>query len=200
MAHFEKLLFCSQGTFKWFLHADGEGITFGLTTNLLCGMHLWHLNAGSSDTPVALVNNVFLLGLDLQESYKRRKHRLKNTADIDILVTSTNSDRKIMQSITITCRPPLRITKWNQFSQFRWTSSKVIPIKKIEASHTLMLSQWFKRGSNWRTNNPAYPFLQLIQQFLVATRSTNSDMTTTFYTWSYGRFIEIEQTQEKEMS
>ena len=131
MAHFEKLLFCSQGTFKWFLHADGEGITFGLTTNLLCGMHLWHLNAGSSDTPVALVNNVFLLGLDLQESYKRQKHRLKNTADIDILVTSTNSDRKIMQSITITCRPPLRITKWNQFSQFRWTSSKVIPIKRL---------------------------------------------------------------------
>ena len=159
MAHFEKLLFCSQGTFKWFLHADGEGITFGLTTNLLCGMHLWHLNAGSSDNPVALVNNVFLLGLDLQKSYKRRKHRLKNTADIDILVTSTNSDRKIMQSITITCRPPLRITKRNQFSQFRWTSSKVIPIKKIEASHILMLSQWFKRGSNWRTDNPAYPFL-----------------------------------------
>ena len=41
----------------------------------------------------------------------------KETADIDILVTSRNGDRKIMQSIRITSRPPLRKRKWNQFSQ-----------------------------------------------------------------------------------
>ena len=43
----------------------------------------------------------------------------KETVDIDILVTSRNGDRKIMQSIRITSRPPSRIRKWNQFNQFR---------------------------------------------------------------------------------
>ena len=43
----------------------------------------------------------------------------KETADIDIFVTYRNGDRKIMQSIRIKSRPPSRIRKWNQFSQFR---------------------------------------------------------------------------------
>ena len=38
---------------------------------------------------------------------------------IDILVTSRNGDRKIMQSIRITCTPPSRKRKCNQLSQFR---------------------------------------------------------------------------------
>ena len=42
----------------------------------------------------------------------------KETFDIDILVTSRNGDRKIMQSIRITSRPPSRKTKWNQPCQF----------------------------------------------------------------------------------
>ena len=42
----------------------------------------------------------------------------KETVDIDILVTSRNGDRKIMQSIRITSRPPSRKKKWNQLSQF----------------------------------------------------------------------------------
>ena len=37
----------------------------------------------------------------------------KQTVDIDILVTSGNSDRKIMQSIRITSGPPSRERKWN---------------------------------------------------------------------------------------
>ena len=45
-------------------------------------------------------------------------HARKETVDIDILVTSGNSDRKIMQSIRITSRSVLRIRKWNQFRQF----------------------------------------------------------------------------------
>ena len=40
----------------------------------------------------------------------------KETVDIDILVTSWNGDRKIMQSIRTTSRSPLRIRKWNQLS------------------------------------------------------------------------------------
>ena len=42
----------------------------------------------------------------------------KESVDIDILVTSKNGDSKIMQSIRITSRPPLRKMKWNQLSQF----------------------------------------------------------------------------------
>ena len=42
----------------------------------------------------------------------------KETVDVDILVTSRNGDRKIMQSIRITSRPPSRKGKWNQLSQF----------------------------------------------------------------------------------
>ena len=42
----------------------------------------------------------------------------KEAVDIDILVTSRNGDRKIMQSIRITSRPTSRKRKWNHFSQF----------------------------------------------------------------------------------
>ena len=38
---------------------------------------------------------------------------------IDILVTSRNGERKIIQSIRITIRPASRIRKQNQLSQFR---------------------------------------------------------------------------------
>ena len=37
----------------------------------------------------------------------------KETVGIDILVTSRNGDRKIIQSIRITSRPPSRKRKWN---------------------------------------------------------------------------------------
>ena len=43
----------------------------------------------------------------------------KETVDIDILVTSRNGDRRIMQSIRITSTPLLEIKKWNQLSQLR---------------------------------------------------------------------------------
>ena len=42
----------------------------------------------------------------------------KETVDIDILVTSRNGDRKIMQSIRITSRTPSRKRKQNQLSHF----------------------------------------------------------------------------------
>ena len=43
----------------------------------------------------------------------------KEAVDINILIKFSNGDRKIMQSIRITSRPPWRIRKWNQLSQFR---------------------------------------------------------------------------------
>ena len=45
-------------------------------------------------------------------------HTRKETVDIDILVTSRNVDRKIMQSIRIMSRCPSRKRKLNQLSQF----------------------------------------------------------------------------------
>ena len=57
-------------------------------------------------------------------------HAMKETVDIDILVTSRNGDRKIMQSIRITSRPSSRKRKWNQLSWFLRTSTKVIPTEK----------------------------------------------------------------------
>ena len=47
----------------------------------------------------------------------------KKLIDIDILVTSRNGYIKIMQSIRVTSRPPLRIRKWNPFS----SSDKDLP-------------------------------------------------------------------------
>ena len=55
----------------------------------------------------------------------------KENVDIDILVTSRNGDRKIMQSIRITSRPPLRKRKWSQLTQFWRIFTKVIPTEKI---------------------------------------------------------------------
>ena len=49
--------------------------------------------------------------------YKRRipefSRARKKAADVDILVTSRNGDRQIMQSIRITSRAPSRKRKWN---------------------------------------------------------------------------------------
>ena len=42
-----------------------------------------------------------------------------------------------MQSIRIISSPPLRIRKWNQLSQFRWTSTKVVPTEKTQAGYIL---------------------------------------------------------------
>ena len=43
----------------------------------------------------------------------------KEAVDTDILVTSRNGERKIMQYIRITSRPTSRIKKLNQLSQLR---------------------------------------------------------------------------------
>ena len=54
----------------------------------------------------------------------------KETVDIDILVTSRNDGRNIMQSIRVTSRPLSRKRKWNNLNQFWRISTKVIPIEK----------------------------------------------------------------------
>ena len=51
------------------------------------------------------------------------------TINIEIFIKSRNGDRKIMQPIKIT-RSSTIIKNRNQSSQFKSTSSKIIPIKK----------------------------------------------------------------------
>ena len=72
----------------------------------------------------------FMLTLRLNAIYiigQRKAFYRQRTAEsscvrkrtVGILVTSKNGDRKIMQSMRIMRRPPSRIRKWNQLSQFR---------------------------------------------------------------------------------
>ena len=51
----------------------------------------------------------------------------KKTVDIGILVTSRNSDRKIMQSIRITSIPPSRTRKWNVYSSLENKEGRPTP-------------------------------------------------------------------------
>ena len=60
------------------------------------------VNSGLKATQIIVQRKAF---------YRQRipefSHARKGTVDIDILVTSRNGDRKMMQSIRITSRPPL---------------------------------------------------------------------------------------------
>ena len=73
---------------------------------------------------------------------------VKETVDIDILVTYRNDYRKIMQFIRIISRPPSTIRKWNQLIQFRWTSTKLyLKLATFE--------QWAKGSREAATEVPA---------------------------------------------
>ena len=57
--------------------------------------------------------------------YKRVENLLKGPVDIDILVTSRNGDRKIVQSIRIASRLPSRIRK----------NKEVKPVEPVQNKH-----------------------------------------------------------------
>ena len=96
----------------------------------------------------------------------------------------TVGDRKTTQSIGIASKPPLRIRKWNQLSQFRWTFTKVIPTKKLKLD---TFRQWAK-GSKAEVSKVS----TVLHIYFLGTRSTSPDITTVFHAWLYGRFIEIQ--------
>ena len=54
----------------------------------------------------------------------------RESVDIDVLITSRNGDGKLLQQIRISSGPSTRMRKWNQLSQFRLTSTKVILTEK----------------------------------------------------------------------
>ena len=81
----------------------------------------------------------------------------KETVDIDILVTSSNGDRKIMQSIRITSRSLSRIRKWNQLKPIQMN---------IYQSNTygkdlgwLLFVDEPRIQQRQQGNSPVYPFL-----------------------------------------
>lgn len=59
-----------------------------------------------------------------------------------------------MQSISIISGAPLRIQKQTQFSQFRLTSNKVVPMEKNYTGCILTMSQKFKKGTKGRNSSP----------------------------------------------
>ena len=71
------------------------------------------VNSGLKDTKIISQREAFY-----RQRISEFSHARKETVDIDILVTSRNGDRKIMQSIRITSRPRLRKRKLNKLSQF----------------------------------------------------------------------------------
>ena len=72
----------------------------------------------------------------------------KETVDIDILVTSRNGDRKVMQSIRTMGRPPTRKRKWNQLSQHLNQLSQ--PVEVTTVFHTLAYGRFIEIYSNRR--------------------------------------------------
>ena len=104
----------------------------------------------------------------------------KETVSIDILLPSRNGDRKIMQSIRLMKRPPSRIRKRNKLSQFKWASTKVIPIERTQAGYILMMNQGLREAAS---GGPTVLHIQFcsFEHFQVASRSTRQDMTPLFY-------------------
>ena len=84
----------------------------------------------------------------IQESRRARKE----TVDIEILLTYRNGNRKMVLSIRITSKSAKRRSKWKQFIQFRWASTKVIPIEKTQVDDISTMSQGFIRSCMRRTN------------------------------------------------
>ena len=98
--------------------------------------------------------------------------------------------QKNHQAIKKASRLTMKIRKWNQFNQFRWRSTKVVP---VEIFNLTTLRQWAKCSNEAASepNSLTYPFLELAQLTQVTTGSTSSDMRILFYARSFGRFLEI---------
>ena len=87
------------------------------------------------------------IGREFQSLAVRRKKLLT-----DILVTTRNGDVKIMQFNIVSVYYEVyqnndQASHWNQLSQFRRTSTKVIPIEKTYGGYISAISQGFRRGS-----------------------------------------------------
>ena len=108
----------------------------------------------------------------------------KETVDIDMYLTSRNDNGRIMQSIT-TSGTSSRIRKWNQLSQFRWASAKIVPIRLKLATFRRWPNDSIKASVGPKHLHVQFCSLSNIPKLQLGAR-------TVFSARSYGRFIEIE--------
>ena len=124
----------------------------------------------------------------------------KETADIDILVTSRNGDRKIMQSTRITSRPSSTKTTWNQSSKFWRTSEEQNNTYRKELSWPQFDDEPRAKEKQQVKEQQLYiSIFVACLRFQIATRHTSPDVTTVFHTWAYGSFIEIQSNIRKKL-
>ena len=97
-----------------------------------------------------------------------------------------------MQSIQIISRLSLIIRKWNQLSQFRLTSTKVIPIEKRLKLATFW--RWAKGSKRQQVKDQqscisVFVAYVKIPAWNLEHKPTHDEV---FHAWLYGRFIEID--------
>ena len=116
----------------------------------------------------------------------------KETVGMDILITSRNSDRKIMQYIRIASRPPSRIRKWNQFSQFSNTYGKDLSWLQFDDEPRVQGRQQVMDQQSCVTIFVAYPTIRSRNQ----KHQLRNDKSVSYMSaWSIYR--DTEQPQEK---
>ena len=97
------------------------------------------------------------------------------------------------------CKKHSTLKKWNQFSLFISTFTKVMHIEKFQAGCIFMMKQQFKRENKGRTDSPICQCLQLNLHIQKVVRiSTSPDMTTLFHARLYGKLTEIKNTYRSE--
>ena len=105
----------------------------------------------------------------------------KETADIDILVTSRNGDRKIMQYIKITSRPPYLSPYLYQSNTYR---------KDLSWLHFNDESRSQERQQEKEQQSCLSDFVAYLT-IPSSNQKHKSRHATVFHAWPYGRFLEI---------
>ena len=112
----------------------------------------------------------------------------KETVDIDILITSRNGDRKIMESIRKeTSKPPLRTGKQNQLIQVRWTwytYRKGLGWLYFSDEPRVQERQQVKNQQSCILVFVAYPTIPI--------SNLEHQHRQQFHAWPYGRFVETQ--------
>ena len=121
----------------------------------------------------------------------------KQTVGIDILVTSRKGDRKIMQSIRITSRPPMRKKEVVQAEPVQFNFYKSNTYRKdlswLHFNDEPRAQERYKiKDQHKNQREPAYVFVAYLTipssnlGHQVASRGTSPDVTTVFHAWVYG--------------
>ena len=110
-----------------------------------------------------------------------------------------NDDRITMHPIGVKRKPAARIRKWNQFSQFRWTSTKLILIEKEFSSQVNLRAKSSRKAASKESTilHTSFSYLSLLSNIQVSTGSTRPDKKTVFHTKLYGRSKETKSNSRR---